>query len=945
MCNINYYSPFRKSFRFCYHHISFCKSKKKLISFVSKIDYLSFIQITTFENVKLFFYITLKTLNLHLIKIVKSKAIYSIMTSQEIRQKFLDYFKSKEHLIVPSAPIVLKDDPTLMFSNSGMTQFKDYFLGYKEPKAPRIADTQKCLRVSGKHNDLDDVGRDTYHHTMFEMLGNWSFGDYFKKDAIAFAWELLTEVYGIPKENLYVTIFEGDASENLERDQDAYDFWKSHISEDRIINGNKKDNFWEMGASGPCGPCSEIHVDLRSEEEKAKVSGLELVNNDHPQVVEVWNLVFMEFNRKADGSLEKLPAQHVDTGMGFERLCMALQGKSSNYDTDVFTPLIAKVEELSGKKYTGILKDEKDIAIRVVVDHIRAVSFAIADGQLPSSGGAGYVIRRILRRGVSYSYRFLDMKEPFLYKLVAVLQEQMGKFFPELEKQGALVIEVIKSEEESFLRTIENGLIRVEKLIQQTIESNLKVLPSNEVFELYDTYGFPDDLTRIIAEEKGLTIDETGFEARKKEQQDRSRGGAEQKVHDWVILEEKAENFVGYDQLESETYITRYRKIENKDGEFYQVVLSETPFYPDGGGQVGDKGLLENATESFEVLETKKENGLIISLINGLPKDAGAVFYAKVNVAERKNSQANHSVTHLLHEALREVLGTHVEQKGSYVGPDYLRFDFSHFNKMTEEELALVENKVNAKIKESIALQEFRSIPIQEALDKGAMALFGEKYGDSVRMIQFGSSKELCGGTHVKNTSEIGHFKILSESSAAAGIRRIEAISGDESEKYFKNLEKQVAELSQLLKSKDIIRSIEKLMEENASLKSEVEAFKKEKAKGEIGDWKNAYEQKGDKQLLVKKTSLDAGSVKDIVFQLKREIPTSVTIILSDADGKPMITVGVSDDLAANYQAGAIVKDLAKEIQGGGGGNPGFATAGGKNLDGLENAYQKALNI
>lgn len=882
---------------------------------------------------------------MHLIKIVKSKAIYSIMTSQEIRQKFLDYFKSKEHLIVPSAPIVLKDDPTLMFSNSGMTQFKDYFLGYKEPKAPRIADTQKCLRVSGKHNDLDDVGRDTYHHTMFEMLGNWSFGDYFKKDAIAFAWELLTEVYGIPKDNLYVTIFEGDASENLERDQDAYDFWKSHISEDRIINGNKKDNFWEMGASGPCGPCSEIHVDLRTPEEKAKVSGLELVNNDHPQVVEVWNLVFMEFNRKADGSLEKLPAQHVDTGMGFERLCMALQGKSSNYDTDVFTPLIAKVEELSGKKYTGILKDEKDIAIRVVVDHIRAVSFAIADGQLPSSGGAGYVIRRILRRGVSYSYRFLDMKEPFLYKLVAILQEQMGKFFPELEKQGTLVTEVIKSEEESFLRTIENGLIRVEKLIQQTIESNLKVLPSDEVFELYDTYGFPDDLTRIIAEEKGLTIDEAGFEARKKEQQDRSRGGAEQKVHDWVILEEKAENFVGYDQLESETYITRYRKIENKDGEFYQVVLSETPFYPDGGGQVGDKGLLENATESFEVLETKKENGLIISLINGLPKDAGAVFYAKVNAAERKNSQANHSVTHLLHEALREVLGTHVEQKGSYVGPDYLRFDFSHFNKMTEEELALVENKVNAKIKESIALQEFRSIPIQEALDKGAMALFGEKYGDNVRMIQFGSSKELCGGTHVKNTSEIGHFKILSESSAAAGIRRIEAISGDESEKYFKNLEKQVAELSQLLKSKDIIRSIEKLMEENASLKSEVDAFKKEKAKGEIGDWKNAYEQKGDKQLLVKKTSLDAGSVKDIVFQLKREIPTSVTVILSDADGKPMITVGVSDDLAANYQAGAIVKDLAKEIQGGGGGNPGFATAGGKNLDGLENAYQKALAL
>ncbi|WP_288244669.1 alanine--tRNA ligase [uncultured Chryseobacterium sp.] len=867
------------------------------------------------------------------------------MTSQEIRQKFLDYFKSKGHLIVPSAPIVLKDDPTLMFSNSGMTQFKDFFLGYKTPTAPRIADTQKCLRVSGKHNDLDDVGRDTYHHTMFEMLGNWSFGDYFKKDAIAFAWELLTEVYGIPKENLYVTIFEGDASENLERDQDAYDFWKSHISEDRIINGNKKDNFWEMGESGPCGPCSEIHVDLRTAEEKAKVSGLELVNNDHPQVVEVWNLVFMEFNRKADKTLEKLPAQHVDTGMGFERLCMALQEKSSNYDTDVFTPLIAKVEELSGKKYTGILEDEKDIAIRVVVDHIRAVSFAIADGQLPSNGGAGYVIRRILRRGISYSYRFLGMKEPFLYQLVAVLQEQMGQFFPELEKQGKLVSEVIKSEEESFLRTIENGLIRVEKLIQQTIADGQKVLPTQEVFELYDTYGFPDDLTRIIAEEKGLTIDEEGFKQALNEQKQRSKADSAQKVYDWVTLEEKSENFVGYDKFESETFITRYRKVENKDGEFYQVVLSESPFYPEGGGQVGDKGVLENAVESFEVLETKKENGLVISLINGLPKDAGAVFYAKVNVTERKNSQANHSVTHLLHEALREVLGTHVEQKGSFVGPDYLRFDFSHFNKMTEEELTLVEDKVNAKIKENIALQEFRNIPIKEALDRGAMALFGEKYGDSVRMIQFGTSMELCGGTHVKSTSEIGHFKIVSESSAAAGIRRIEAISGDKAEEYFKNLEKQIAELSHLLKSKDIVRSIEKVIEENAALKSEVEALKKEKAKGEIGNWKGAYEQKGDKLLLVKRTSLDAGSVKDIVFQLKKEIPTSITVILSDADGKPMITVGVSDDLAGIYQAGALIKDLAKEIQGGGGGNPGFATAGGKNLEGLENAYQKALNL
>ncbi len=867
------------------------------------------------------------------------------MTSQEIRQQFLDFFKSKEHLIVPSAPIVLKDDPTLMFSNSGMTQFKDYFLGYKDPKAPRIADTQKCLRVSGKHNDLDDVGRDTYHHTMFEMLGNWSFGDYFKKEAIDWAWELLTKVYGIPKENLYVTIFEGDASENLDRDTEAYDFWKSHIDESRIINGNKKDNFWEMGASGPCGPCSEIHVDLRTAEEKAKVSGLELVNNDHPQVVEIWNLVFMQYNRKADGSLENLPAKHIDTGMGFERLCMALQHKESNYDTDVFTPLIAKVEELSGKKYTGILTDEKDIAIRVVVDHIRAVSFAIADGQLPSNNGAGYVIRRILRRGISYAYRFLGMKEAFLYQLVDVLKNQMGATFPEIVKQETLVTEVIKEEEISFLRTIENGLVRVQKLIEQTISKGEKVLPSEEVFELYDTYGFPDDLTRIIAEEKGLTIDEAGFEAELQKQKQRSKKDSAAKVYDWVVLEEKPESFVGYDKTENEVVITRYRKIENKDGEFYQIVLDNTPFYPEGGGQVGDKGSLENAVENIEVLETKKENNLIISLIKELPKDVSAVFYAKVNSADRRNSQGNHSGTHLLHEALREVLGTHVEQKGSYVGPDYLRFDFSHFSKMNEEELALVEEKVNAKIKENIALQEFRNIPIQEALDKGAMALFGEKYGDNVRMIQFGSSKELCGGTHVKSTGEIGQFKLVSEASAAAGIRRIEAISGDKAQEYYQSLENQISELSQLLKSKDVLKSVEKLMEENHLLKVELDAFKKEKAKGEISDWKNAYEQKGDKQLLVKKTSLDAASVKDIVFELKREIPNSVTIILSDADGKPMITVGVSADLEKTYQAGAIVKDLAKEIQGGGGGNPGFATAGGKNLDGLENAYQKALEL
>ena len=867
------------------------------------------------------------------------------MTSQEIRQQFLDFFKSKEHLIVPSAPIVLKDDPTLMFSNSGMTQFKDYFLGYKEPKATRIADTQKCLRVSGKHNDLDDVGRDTYHHTMFEMLGNWSFGDYFKKEAIDWAWELLTEVYKIPKENLYVTIFEGDEKENLEKDIEAYNFWKAHISEDKIINGNKKDNFWEMGESGPCGPCSEIHVDLRTPEEKAKVSGLELVNNDHPQVVEIWNLVFMQYNRKADGSLENLPAKHIDTGMGFERLCMALQQKSSNYDTDVFTPLIEKVEELSGKKYTGILENEKDIAIRVVVDHIRAVSFAIADGQLPSNGGVGYVIRRILRRAISYSYRFLDIKEPFLYQLVAVLKNQMGSFFPEIVKQEKLVTEVIKEEENSFLKTIEHGLVRLDHIIKDTISKNEKVLPGAEVFELYDTYGFPADLSRIIAEEKQLTVDEKGFDEEMEKQKQRSKKSSAQKVYDWEVVTELSENFVGYDKTENEVKITRFRKIENKDGEFYQIVLNETPFYPEGGGQVGDKGTIENNEGAFEVLETKKENGLVISLIKDLPQNISGNFTAKVNISDRKNSQANHSVTHLLHEALRAVLGTHVEQKGSYVGPDYLRFDFSHFSKMNEEELALVEEKVNAKIKENLPLQEYRDLPIAEATEKGAMMLFGEKYGDKVRMIQFGSSRELCGGTHVKSTGEIGHFKLMAESSTAAGIRRIEAISGDKATEYFKNLENQLKEVSSLLKSKDLVKSIEKLLEENATLKSEVETLKKEKAKGEINDWKNAFVQKGEKQLLVKRTSLDAGSVKDLVFQLKKEIPNSVTIIISDAGEKPMIIVGVSADLEAKYHAGNIVKELAKEIQGGGGGNPGFATAGGKNLAGIENALNKAMEI
>ncbi|MFC6267650.1 alanine--tRNA ligase [Frigoriflavimonas asaccharolytica] len=867
------------------------------------------------------------------------------MTSQQIRQQFLDFFQSKQHLIVPSAPIVLKDDPTLMFSNSGMTQFKDYFLGYQEPKSVRIADSQKCLRVSGKHNDLDDVGRDTYHHTMFEMLGNWSFGDYFKEEAIDWAWELLTEVYKIPKENLYVSIFEGDASENLDKDTEAQNFWKKFVTEDRIINGNKKDNFWEMGESGPCGPCSEIHVDLRSEEEKAKISGRDLVNNDHPQVVEVWNLVFMEFNRKADGSLENLPAKHIDTGMGFERLCMALQGKSSNYDTDVFSPLIEKVEQLSGVKYTGILENEKDIAIRVLVDHIRAVSFAIADGQLPSNNGAGYVIRRILRRAISYSYRFLDMKTPFLFELVAVLKNQMGDYFPELSKQEKLITEVIKEEEISFLKTIEYGLIRLDAIIKETQKSGKSVLPGAEVFELYDTFGFPADLSRIIAEEKQLSIDEKGFEEEMLKQKTRSKKDSTSKVQDWVILDEKPQEFVGYDTLETETSINRYRKIENKDGEFFQIVLSKSPFYAEGGGQIGDRGFIENINGEFEILETRRENNLIVSLIKNLPEDPTAVFYAKVNADLRKNTEANHSVTHLLHEALREVLGTHVEQKGSFVGPDYLRFDFSHFSKMSEEELQTIEQMVNKKVKANIALQEFRNIPIKEAMEKGAMALFGEKYGDNVRMIQFGDSRELCGGTHVKSTAEIGHFKILSESSTAAGIRRIEAISGEKSQEYFAGLEVEMKNLNQLLKTKDVEKSVQNLIAENAQLKAEVEQFKKEKAKEEIHIWKTEYITKENFQILVKKTSMDAATVKDLVFQLKKETPKSISIILSDADQKPMISVGVSADLESDYNAGNLVKDLAKEIQGGGGGNAGFATAGGKKLEGLENAFQKALSI
>ena len=763
------------------------------------------------------------------------------MKSQDIRKAYLNFFESKGHLIVPSAPIVLKDDPTLMFNNSGMAQFKEYFLGNGTPKSPRIADTQKCLRVSGKHNDLEDVGFDTYHHTMFEMLGNWSFGDYFKKEALAWAWEFLTEVLKLDKDRLYVSVFEGNPAENVPFDQEAFDIWKLYVSEDRIILGNKKDNFWEMGDQGPCGPCSEIHIDLRTDAERNAVSGRDLVNADHPQVVEIWNNVFMEFNRKADGSLEKLPAQHVDTGMGFERLCMAMQNVTSNYDTDVFTPLIAKVEEITGLKYTSndamtsrdlSIQEEQNktnIAIRVIVDHVRAVAFAIADGQLPSNTGAGYVIRRILRRAIRYGFTFLGTKEPFINKLVEVLANQMGEFFPEIKSQQQLVTNVIREEEASFLRTLEQGLQLLDKVVAET---SGKEVSGEKVFELYDTFGFPKDLTALILKEKGYSFNETEFETELQKQKARSRAASEVTTDDWkVLIDGNVETFIGYDQTENNVKITRIRKVDSKkDGVLYQIVLDATPFYPEGGGQVGDKGTLVSANETIEIIDTKKENNLILHFAKQLPENVEAGFVAKVNTDLRTSTSKNHSATHLMHLALRSILGTHVEQKGSLVNPNYLRFDFSHFSKVSDEELRQVEASVNQQIEAQLQLVEHRNIPIKEALDKGAMALFGEKYGDNVRMIEFGDSKELCGGIHVKNTAEIWHFKIVSEGAVAAGIRRIEAITGDAVKDFYKNQEDTLAEIKEVLKNpQDVLKSVASLQDDNAKLKKQLEQLVKEK--------------------------------------------------------------------------------------------------------------------
>lgn len=876
------------------------------------------------------------------------------MKSQDIRKAYLDFFKSKDHLIVPSAPIVLKDDPTLMFNNSGMAQFKEFFLGNGTPKSPRIADTQKCLRVSGKHNDLEDVGFDTYHHTMFEMLGNWSFGDYFKKEALAWAWEFLTEVLKLDKDRLYVSVFEGNPSENVPFDQEAFDIWKQYVSEDRIILGNKKDNFWEMGDQGPCGPCSEIHIDLRTDAERAAVSGRDLVNADHPQVVEIWNNVFMEFNRKADGSLEKLPAQHVDTGMGFERLCMAMQNVTSNYDTDVFTPLIAKVSAITGLNYTSNevknISEEQNkinIAIRVIVDHVRAVAFAIADGQLPSNTGAGYVIRRILRRAIRYGFTFLGTKEPFINQLVEVLANQMGEFFPEIKAQQQLVTNVIREEEASFLRTLEQGLQLLDKVVAET---SGKEVSGEKVFELYDTFGFPKDLTALILKEKGYSFNETEFEKELEKQKARSRAASEVSTEDWkVLIDGNVETFVGYDQTENEVKITRIRKVDSKkDGVLYQIVLDATPFYPEGGGQVGDKGTLVSANETIEIIDTKKENNLILHFAKQLPENVEAGFVAKVNTDLRTSTSKNHSATHLMHLALRTILGTHVEQKGSLVNPNYLRFDFSHFSKVSDDELRQVEASVNAQIEAQLQLQEHRNIPIQEALDKGAMALFGEKYGDTVRMIEFGDSKELCGGIHVKNTADIWHFKIISEGAVAAGIRRIEAITGDAVKDFYKSQETTLAEIKEALKNpQDILKSVTSLQDDNTKLKKQIEQLIKEKAKNLKRELASQIQNVNGVDLLAVQVDLDANGAKDLAYELGQNKDNLFLVLATVNEDKPMLTCYVSKELvdSKGLNAGQVVRELGKYIQGGGGGQAFFATAGGKNPAGVKEALEKAVDF
>ena len=869
-----------------------------------------------------------------------------MLTANEIRDSFVKFFESKGHQIVPSAPMVIKDDPTLMFTNAGMNQFKDIILGNHPAKHKRVTDSQKCLRVNGKHNDLEEVGHDTYHHTMFEMLGNWSFGDYFKKEVIGWAWEYLVNVLKIDSSILYATVFEGSPEEGLERDDEAAGYWEQYLPKDHIINGNKHDNFWEMGDTGPCGPCSEIHIDLRSEEEKAKIPGRELVNKDNPLVIEIWNLVFMQYNRKADKSLEPLPAKVIDTGMGFERLCMVLQGKKSNYDTDVFQPIIKTIGDLTGKTYG---KDPKvDVAMRVVADHIRTIAFSITDGQLPSNAKAGYVIRRILRRAVRYAYTFLGQKQAFMYKLVPVLIENMGQAYPELKAQQSLIEKVIKEEEEAFLRTLETGIRLLDKVMQDAKAIGKTEVSGVDAFTLYDTFGFPLDLTELILRENQMTVNEEEFNTEMQKQKQRARNAAAIETGDWVVLNEGETRFVGYDYTEYETRILRYRQIKQKNQTLYQIVLSETPFYAESGGQIGDTGVLVSEFETIDIIDTKKENNLPIHIAQQLPKRLDVPMMACVDTDKRAACAANHSCTHLLDEALRQVLGTHVEQKGSLVTPESLRFDFSHFQKVTHEQLREVEHLVNAKIRENIPLTEYRNMPIEKAKELGAIALFGEKYGDEVRVVQFGSSIEFCGGTHVSATGKIGIVKIISESSVAAGIRRIEAVTGAKVENMFDAIQDTLTDLRTLFNNApDLKVAITKYVEENADLKKQMEEFIKEKEamlKAKLIEGaKEIHGVKVIKSIL----PIPADSVKNIAFQLKGQFPENLFVVIgSEREGKPMLTVMLSDDqVKAGLNAGKLVREAAKLIQGGGGGQPHFATAGGKDTDGLSSAVDKVLEL
>lgn len=862
------------------------------------------------------------------------------MKANEIRAKFLQFFESKAHKIVPSAPIVLKDDPSLLFTNAGMNQFKEYFLGHAKPKSKRVVDTQKVLRVSGKHNDLEEVGHDTYHHTMFEMMGNWSFGDYFKRKAIEYAWELLTETFEISKKDLYATIFEGDQGDGLVKDSEAEELWKAILPEEQILLGNKEDNFWEMGAQGPCGPCSEIHVDIRSEEEKRKIPGRELVNKDHPLVVEIWNLVFIQFNRKANGELEELPEKHVDTGMGFERLCMILQGKRSNYDTDVFTPLITKVEQLTGIQYEDTAEaEEHNIAIRVIVDHIRAVTFAIADGQLPSNNGAGYVIRRILRRAIRYGFTFLGIQTPFIFKLVDTLVKQMGSSFPELKKEQSLCENVIREEEQAFLKTLDQGLGLLDSLIKN---SNSNKISGKKVFELYDTYGFPVDLTALILKERGFSLDKKEFETELEKQKKRSRSAAESTTEDWhTLIKDKEEEFIGYDNLETTVKLTQYRKIiDKKKGEHYQLVFNLTPFYPEGGGQLGDTGYIESPDgQRLHITDTKSENNLIVHLAEKLPDQVEDVkFKAVVDVDKRYRTMANHSATHLLHQALRTVLGKHVEQKGSLVSPNRLRFDFSHFSKMTTEELSAVEDFVNARIWENLNLQEQRNIPYDTAIEEGAIALFGEKYEDTVRTIRFGESMELCGGTHVENTGKIWDFKILSESGVASGVRRIEAITGKAVKDYFEKQTVLIAELKEVLKNKqDLLKAVTDLNTENTVLKKSVEQLQHDKASQLKKEIKANFKTINGTSFTAQKVDMNTSAMKDLAYQLGGEVDNVFVLLAAEQKGKALLTCYISKNLTQEkgLNAGNIVREMGRYIKGGGGGQAFFATAGGKDPSGI----------